>query len=80
MVGRLTLDQVVKVRVLAPQLRETPAGRGVSLFLSPNRVARFANRLQTYDSRPAVVLELRREQRERKRVGEANRAEFARSD
>jgi hypothetical protein len=31
MVGRLTLDQVVKVRVLAPQLTETPEARG---FLS----------------------------------------------
>jgi hypothetical protein len=28
MVGRLTLDQVVKVRVLAPQPHESPASAG----------------------------------------------------
>jgi hypothetical protein len=41
MVGRLTLDQVVKVRVLAPQLRKAPLMRG---FLLPERA--LTRRLQ----------------------------------
>ena len=32
MVGRLTLDQVVKVRVLVPQLRESPGNWAFFLF------------------------------------------------
>jgi hypothetical protein len=37
MVGRLTLDQVVKVRVLAPQPRRSPAPAGFSVSVAGAR-------------------------------------------
>jgi hypothetical protein len=43
MVGRLTLDQVVKVRVLAPQLNKNPAPAGFC-FLGRRRRRRRGNR------------------------------------
>jgi hypothetical protein len=46
MVGRLTLDQVVKVRVLAPQSRKTPLRRGFVIWRMGSNSG-LANRLQT---------------------------------
>jgi hypothetical protein len=53
-----SLDQVVKVRVLAPQARGNPRRTGVSSFPRVGSVARFANRLQTYDSRTSAAIRL----------------------